>query len=790
MAGEHGRGVGRRPRGTVFGGAVFERILIANRGEIACRIMRTVRRMGISTAAVYSEADEDAPHVRMADEAVCVGPPPSAESYLDVEAVVEAARAAGADAVHPGFGFLSENADFAEALAAAGIAFIGPPPAAIRAMGDKIESRRLAQEAGVHTVPGVGRALGGADEAVAAARGIGYPVMIKASAGGGGKGMRIAANEGEVREGFRGAASEALASFGDGRLFIERYVERPRHIEIQVLADRHGAVLHLGERECSVQRRHQKVLEEAPSPFVDGAMREAMGSQAVALARAAGYESAGTVEFIVDPERRFYFLEMNTRLQVEHPVTEMVTGLDLVEWMIRVAAGEPLPFAQDGVRMNGWAMEARVYAEDPERGFLPATGRLLRYRPPADPGDEVVVHAAQAPIAERHEAGAPAASPFAASDAGKGSGPAEAGPPANPGGEAVARAPWPDSIPGAAAGAADEAGRGTLAGIRVDDGVEEGGEVAVWYDPMIAKLVTFGRDREEARGRLERALDRYTVRGVATNLSFLAALVRHRAFRAGELSTSFIDEHFAGGFAAARIVPPEPAHLVAAAAYMQYEIDRRNAAIGGGGRSGAGHGEEGGGGAGSGGADVRRGYVVLVGEEAAAEDRAGAAEHPAAVRRGRDGAMEVETAGARCRIESGWRPGLDCFEGVLNGESIAIQVERRGRGFRLAHAGHADLYRVLPPRAAALRALMPRKRPPDLTRFLLSPMPGLLVRVSVRPGDPVRAGQEVAAVEAMKMENVLRAEQDGTVAAVLAEPGASLAVDQPIVEFEPAGAGP
>ena len=743
---------------------MFERILIANRGEIACRIARTVRRMGISTAAVYSEADEDAPHVRMADEAVCVGPPPSAESYLDVEAVVEAARAAGADAVHPGFGFLSENADFAEALAAAGIAFIGPPPAAIRAMGDKIESRRLAQEAGVHTVPGVGRALGGADEAVAAARGIGYPVMIKASAGGGGKGMRIAANEGEVREGFRGAASEALASFGDGRLFIERYVERPRHVEIQVLADRHGAVLHLGERECSVQRRHQKVLEEAPSPFVDGAMREAMGGQAVALARAAGYESAGTVEFIVDPERRFYFLEMNTRLQVEHPVTEMVTGLDLVEWMIRIAAGEPLPFAQDGVRMEGWAMEARVYAEDPERGFLPATGRLIRYRPPAP------------------------ASPSAASDAGRRSGLAEAGPPVDPGDEAVARAPGSDSIPGAPADATDETGRGTLAGLRVDDGVEEGGEVAVWYDPMIAKLVAFGRDRDEALDRLERALDRYTVRGVATNLSFLAALVRHRAFRAGELSTSFIDEHFAGGFAAARVPPPEPAHLVVSAAYMQYEVDRLNAAVGA--RFGAASEEGSGTGAGHEAGGAARDYVVLVGGEAAAEDRAGAVERRCTVYRERDGSMEVETADVRYRIESGWRPGLDCFEGTIGGTPAAIQVERRGHGFRLAHAGHADLYRVLPPRAAALRALMPRKRPPDLTRFLLSPMPGLLVRVSVRPGDPVRAGQEVAAVEAMKMENVLRAEQDGTVAAVLAEPGASLAVDQPIVEFERAGAGP
>ena len=705
---------------------MFERILIANRGEIACRIMRTVRRMGLSPVAIHSEADEGTPHVRMADEAVCVGPPPSAESYLDIAAVVDAARATGADAVHPGFGFLSENAHFVEALNAAGIAFIGPPPAAIRAMGDKIESRRLAAEAGVNTVPGIGRALAGVDEAVAAAREIGYPVMIKASAGGGGKGMRVAAREDEVREGFRGAASEALASFGDGRLFVERYVDRPRHIEIQVLADRRGTVLHLGERECSVQRRHQKVLEEAPSPFVDETMRQAMGAQAVALARAAGYESAGTVEFIVDPERRFYFLEMNTRLQVEHPVTEAVTGLDLVEWMIRIAAGETLPFAQDDVRMDGWAMEARVYAEDPERGFLPATGRLLRYRPPA-----------------------------AACGSGR-----------NVRADAVTSA-------------GDEAGARIGAGVRVDDGVDEGGDVPVWYDPMIAKLVTCGRDRDEALDRLERALDRYTVRGVATNLSFLAALARHPAFRAGDLSTAFIEEHFAGGFAAARVAPPEPALPIVAAAWMQHEIDRLNAAVGA--RPGAP-------GAVSGGGDGRvaapREYVVSAGEEGAAEDGAGVTEHLAVLRRGPDGVVEVETAGVCHRVESGWRPGLDCFEAVVNGAPIAVQVERRGRGLRLAHAGHADEYRVLPPRAAALRGLMPPKRPPDLTRFLLSPMPGLLVRVSVAPGDRVRAGQEVAAVEAMKMENVLRAEQEGTVAAVLAEPGASLAVDQPIVEFE------
>ena len=707
----------------------FERILIANRGEIACRIARTARRMGISTAAIHSEADEGAPHVRMADRAVCVGPPPSAESYLDIEAVLEAVRVTGADAVHPGFGFLSENAAFVEALAGAGVTFIGPPPGAIRAMGDKIESRRLAADAGVNTIPGVDRALADVDEAVAVAREVGYPVMLKASAGGGGKGMRVAGNEDEVREGFRGATNEALASFGDGRIFVERHVERPRHIEIQVLGDGQGAVLHLGERECSVQRRHQKVLEEAPSPFVDEGMRARMGAQAVALARAAGYVSAGTVEFIVDPERRFYFLEMNTRLQVEHPVTEAVTGLDLVEWMIRIAAGEALAFTQDDVRMDGWAMEARVYAEDPERDFLPATGRLLRYRPP---------RTTRAGGPEDGAAAAGAGASVAAPD-----GPAEGG-----------------------AGV-----------VRVDDGVEEGGEIPVWYDPMIAKLVTSGRNRDEALDRLEMALDRYTVRGVTTNLPFLAALARHPKFRAGELSTAFIDEHFPDGFAAARVAPPEAAHLIAVAAWMRRELDRLNAAVGadpGGGDPFAG---------------VDRKYVVLVGgAPAAGEEGRGERAHPVSFPGGVDGAVEleieIETERVRCRVETDWRPGLDCFEGTLDGTPIAVQVERCGHGFRLAHAGHAGLYQVLSRRAAALRSLMPVKSPPDLSRFLLSPMPGLLVRVSVGPGDAVKAGQEVAVVEAMKMENLLRAEQDGTVAAVLAEPGASLAVDQPIVEFE------
>ncbi len=743
---------------------MFERILIANRGEIACRIARTARRMGVSVAAIHSEADEGAPHVRMADAAVCVGPPPSAESYLDVEAVVEAARTTGADAVHPGFGFLSENAGFAEAVGTAGIAFIGPPPAAIRTMGDKIESRRFAADAGVDTVPGLDRALADADEAAAAAREIGYPVMLKASAGGGGKGMRIAAGEEEVREGFRSAASEALASFGDGRVFVERYVERPRHIEVQVLADRHGAVLHLGERECSVQRRRQKVLEEAPSPFVDAGMRARMGAQAVALARAVGYESAGTVEFIVDQSRRFYFLEMNTRLQVEHPVTEAVTGLDLVEWMIRVAAGEPLSFTQEEVRMDGWAVEARVYAEDPERDFLPATGRLLRYRPP-------------------YAAGSGAAGGSTGPD--EGGGPARSGASAAPGGLAAARAPdAPDDEPGA--------------GVRVDDGVEEGGEVAVWYDPMIAKLVAAGRDRDQALNRLEAALDRYTVRGVTTNLAFLAALVRHPGFRAGDLSTSFIDDHFPDGFAAERVVPPEPARLVAVAAWMRREIDRLDAAVG---APPFGAGGSAGVGAAAGPAfdEVDREYAVLVGDRTAPDDEGGGGRsHLVTVRRGAESVVEIEPEPeeegegegegrkerARYRVESAWRPGLDCFEGTVNGALIAVQVERGRHGFRLTHAGHSARYRVLSRRAAALRARMPVKRPPDLSRFLLSPMPGLLVRVAVGPGDRVKAGQEVAAVEAMKMENLLRAEQDGTVAAVLAEPGASLAVDQPIVEFE------
>ena len=729
----------------------FERILIANRGEIACRIARTARRMGIFTAAIHSEADEGAAHVRMADEAVCVGPPPSAESYLDIDAVVEAARSTGADAVHPGYGFLSENAQFVEALAAPESPSSGRPRPRSGRWGTR------SSPAGSPATRGSTRCRGWTGRSATwrrrsrRRRGSAIPSCSRPRPAAAARGCGSRPDEDEVREGFRGATNEAVASFGDGRIFVERYVERPRHIEIQVLGDRHGTVLHLGERECSVQRRHQKVLEEAPSPFVDEPMRARMGAQAVALARAAGYVSAGTVEFIVDEERRFYFLEMNTRLQVEHPVTEAVTGLDLVEWMIRIAAGEALPFAQDDVRMDGWAMEARVYAEDPERDFLPATGRLLRYRPPrtgAGPAGGWAWDAGDAGAAEDHAAAAGGAQ-----------------------GAGGALGPQPPTVP--------------ATGVRVDDGVEEGGEIAVWYDPMIAKLVTSGRDRDEALDRLETALDRYTVRGVTTNLPFLAALARHPAFRAGDLSTAFIDEHFPDGFSAARVAPPEPAHLVAVAAWMQREIDRLNAAVGS--PTGTGAGAEAGDGAGAVPGGVEREYAVLVGGEAAAgeEDR-GERTHPVSLRRGAGRVVEVELKEERTRyrVESAWRPGLDCFEGTVNGAPLGVQVERRGHGFRLTHAGHADLYRVLSPRVAALRALMPVKRPPDLSRFLLAPMPGLLVRVAVGPGDRVKAGQELAVMEAMKMENVLRAEQDGTVAAVLAEPGTSVAVDQPIMEFE------
>ncbi len=659
---------------------MFDKILIANRGEIACRIIRTAKKMGIRTVAVYSEADADGLHARMADEAYLIGPAASAESYLRGDRILEAVAASGAQAIHPGFGFLSENAEFASQVRAAGVAFIGPPEGAISAMGDKIESKRLAARSGVSTIPGHTEALRDAEEALAVSVDIGFPVMLKASAGGGGKGMRVARSEQEVREGFASAANEAIASFGDDRIFVEKFIEQPRHIEIQVIADSQGNVVHLGERECSIQRRHQKVLEEAPSPFIDEPTRQAMGAQAVQLAKAVSYESAGTVEFVVDSARQFYFLEMNTRLQVEHPVTEYVTGLDLVELMIRVAAGEPLPFAQSDVSLEGWALEARVYAEDPTRGFLPSTGRVTRYSPP---------------------------------------------------------------------GGADY--------IRVDTGVDEGTDISMFYDPMIAKLVTAGETRAQALERMAAALDSYTIRGLAHNVAFLNAVVRHPRFQAGDMTTAFIDEEFSDGYVETQATHPDPALLVAVAAYCQARVDASERTDGP---------AEG----------FPKPYTVVTADEAREES---------SVEVGAAGAAATVSVGDRCiSLESVWRPGEVLFAGKADGEPFALQLERLGQRWRLEQAGCAITVNVLSPRAAELNRLMPIKRPPDLSKFLLSPMPGLLVRVSVEPGQAVKAGQELAVVEAMKMENVLFASQDATVAAVLSSAGDSLTVDQAIIAFD------
>ncbi|MBM3522740.1 MAG: acetyl/propionyl/methylcrotonyl-CoA carboxylase subunit alpha [Alphaproteobacteria bacterium] len=658
----------------------FKKILIANRGEIACRVMRTCKRLGIATVAVYSDADAEALHVREADEAVRIGPPPSAQSYLRIEAIVTACRQTGAEAVHPGYGFLSENAAFAEALEKAGIVFIGPTMSAVAAMGDKIESKKLAQKAGVTMVPGHLAAIADAEEAVAIAHKVGYPVMIKASAGGGGKGMRIAHNDAEARDGFRSATSEANSSFGDDRVFIEKYIEEPRHIEIQVLGDAHGNVIHLGERECSIQRRHQKVIEEAPSPFLDAKTRAAMGAQAVALAKAVDYRSAGTVEFIVDRKRNFYFLEMNTRLQVEHPVTEIVTGLDLVEWMIRVAAGERLPFKQADIRLDGWAVEARVYAEDPFRNFLPSIGRLTRYRPPA------------------------------------------------------------------------------AEGIRVDSGAYDGGEISMYYDPMIAKLIGSGASREEACDRLAAALDAYVVRGLNHNIPFLQALIRHPRFREGRLSTGFIAEEFRGGFKGAFLSAETRARLAIVAATVQLRIHQREAAIG---DQLAGHERV-----------VPSGYVVGLDIEGA---------EPTTIKL--SPGVAIDPSGRAIAVDSDWRVGGVLFRGTVDGVAMTVQVEVSGTGMRLSHAGASVRASVLSPRVAELSKLMPVKRPPDTSRFLLSPMPGLLKAIAVKLGQEVKAGEELCIVEAMKMENILRAERDGVVGKLHAAVGDSLAVDQKILEF-------
>jgi propionyl-CoA carboxylase alpha chain len=662
---------------------MFKKILIANRGEIACRVMRTAKRMGIKTVAVYSDADAMALHVREADEAVSIGGSSAAESYLKIDKIVEACKATGAEAVHPGYGFLSENRAFAAALDEAGIAFIGPGAHAIAAMGDKIESKKLAKAAGVSTVPGYMGVIADGDEALKIAREIGYPVMIKASAGGGGKGMRLAKNDAEAKEGFRSATNEAKASFGDDRVFIEKYIEEPRHIEIQVLGDAHGNVIFLGERECSIQRRHQKVIEEAPSPFLDEATRVAMGTQAVALAKAVQYKSAGTVEFIVDRDRNFYFLEMNTRLQVEHPVTEEVTGLDLVELMIRVANGETLPITQEDVTLTGHAIEARVYAEDPLRGFVPSIGRLTRYRPP----------------------------------------------------------------------------EGT--GVRVDTGVYEGAEITMFYDPMIAKLVTYGADRVEATHRMAQALDAFAIRGVNHNIGFLAAIMGRERFASGKLSTDFIPTEFPDGFHGAELSAEQADQLVSIATVAQHRISTRDLAAAQGPHKPA----------------VPSDWTVLVGPPPRTQRTVHIVPGP-------DGTYAVTLDGHTRQILTHWTPGTGLFEAKIDGTGVTLQIDRAGAVLTLFRSGAATEMRVVSRAVGALAGLMPVKTPPDLSKFLLSPMPGLLVSVAVTEGQDVKAGEELAVVEAMKMENVLRAERDGKVKKIAAAPRESLAVDQVIIEFE------
>ena len=660
---------------------MFAKILIANRGEIACRVIRTARAMGIATVAVYSDADAGALHVAQADEAVRLGPPPAAQSYLLADAIVAACLSTGAEAVHPGYGFLSERTSFAAALDAAGIAFIGPPASAIAAMGDKIESKKLARAAGVSVVPGFVGEIADADHAARLAAEIGYPVMLKASAGGGGKGMRLAWNEAELREGYDGVRREARGAFGDDRLFLEKFVTSPRHIEIQLIGDKHGNLLYLNERECSVQRRHQKVIEEAPSPFVTPEMRRAMGEQAVALARAVGYHSAGTVEFIAGADRSFYFLEMNTRLQVEHPVTEMTTGLDLVELMIRVAAGEPLPLTQAEVPLIGWSVETRVYAEDPYRGFLPAIGRLTALRqPPAS------------------------------------------------------------------------------ANVRIDTGVVEGSEISVHYDPLIAKLITHGATREAAIDAQAAAIDRYVVRGVGHNLDFLSALMQHPRFRAGELTTGFIAEEYPDGFHGAPVTPETLRRLIATATIVHARLAARAAAIAG----------------------RLNGDGPLWGDRWAI--MLGGARHD--VRLIVAGEFDsVEWNGQTLRVESGWCPGDVLFEAEVDGAAVAVAVERRGTGYRLTTRGAHHDVRVLAPAAADLMRHMIVRAAPDTSRLLMSPMPGLLTAIRVGEGERVEAGQPLAVVEAMKMENILRAPRAGTIARVRVNVGASVATDEIILDF-------
>ena len=660
---------------------MFKKILIANRGEIACRVIKTARKMGIATVAVYSEADKDALHVELADECVCIGPPASKESYLVIDKIIAACKETGAEAVHPGYGFLSENEEFSRRLEENGIIFIGPKHYSVAKMGDKIESKKLAMAARVSTIPGHNEPIGTSDEAVEIAKGIGYPVMIKASAGGGGKGLRVAHNDAECAEGFASCKTEAKNAFGDDRVFMEKFVEEPRHIEIQVLGDAHGTTVYLHERECSIQRRHQKVIEEAPSPFLDEATRKAMGEQAVALAKAVNYQSAGTVEFVVGKDKSFYFLEMNTRLQVEHPVTELITGLDLVEQMIRVAAGEKLGFQQSDLKINGWAMECRINAEDPFRGFLPSTGRLVKYIPPPETD-----------------------------------------------------------------------------GVRVDTGVYEGGEISMFYDSMIAKLIVHAATRDAAILRMREALNQFLIRGVASNIAFQAALMQHPRFVNGNFNTGLIAEEYPHGFNPADVPHDNPRMLVAVATALMSAHLKRNTTISG---QLSGH-------------EYRpwTKVVVKVGNDA----------HQAKAK-SVDGGWDVDVEGELFSIRTQWRFGEPLYQGTLNDTPFCMQVEMRGLAYRIFHWGmQIDAY-VMSQRAWELLHLMPEKQAPDMSKFLLSPMPGLLTAIAVSEGQEVKAGEVLAKIEAMKMENVLKAERDCTVEKVLVKPGESLAVDQTIIAF-------
>jgi len=681
---------------------MFTKILIANRGEIACRVIATARKMGIKTVAVHSEADKDARFVLMADEAVHIGPAPSRESYLVADKIIAAAKQTGAQAIHPGYGFLSENAEFSKRCEEEGITFIGPKHYSIGAMGDKIESKKLAGAAGVNCIPGVNDAIETPEKAVEIAKGIGYPVMIKASAGGGGKGLRVAFNDKEAFEGFTSCRNEARNSFGDDRVFIEKFVEEPRHIEIQLIGDSHGNVLYLNERECSIQRRHQKVIEEAPSPFISDATRKAMGEQAVALAKAVKYQSAGTVEFVVGKDQSFYFLEMNTRLQVEHPVTEAITGLDLVELMIRVAAGEKLPLTQAEVKRNGWAMECRINAEDPFRNFLPSTGRLVRFAPPE-------------------------------------------------------QTMWQGDID-------------HLYGVRVDTGVQDGGEIPMYYDSMIAKLIVHGKDRLDAIAKMREALNGFVIRGVSSNIPFQAALLAHPKFVKGDFNTGFIAEHYSKGFFAEDVPHDDASFLTALAAFVRRKSRERAATLSG----------------------QLPGYAVNAGKDYVVVTLAADGKNtytPVHVDEfvGETGSARVRVGTDSYEIRSNSRLNDIAIDGTVNGTPFVAQVERgtpkNPLALRVQHNGTRTDVLVMSPRMAELHALMPHKAPPDMSRYVLSPMPGLLVDVAVVPGQKVQAGERVAVIEAMKMENVLFAAADGVVGKVLAGKGESLTVDQPIVEF-------